>query len=683
MPSGWSLSSTGTLSTTTPPANPGTVTIPITVTDASSHSTSATIVYSIADLQPAVQTLFDKNGNKVTINLAWNPQNQVGTATVADEIGRQITVDSNWTVTATGGGATSLQWTVARNTLQSTQTYAQECCVTDPAAPPSLQLPAIPVVTSLTLPSALGGGTYSFDYNGTSGSAFSGSTSFTGELRTVTLPTGAQIAYTISGSANLAFGSYQSLITNKTVSFGGQQETWGYNITPATTIPTAQAQGTSVVTAPDGGQTNEWYWNGLAVKTTAPDGSTTLRQWANNPTTAAQSAISGPFIPLVAGTFIYNPYVMAEYKGIAQGYQGAGQAPSCDSAACLTAITEYSQDQNGNTLNVKEHDFVLYSNLTFSGSNPPLPTGVSGTILRQTFNTYAGVPIPANSPNSCLRESNSKLYCAATAFQTGQSILSSEVTDGSSNPVSYTEYTYDDGTGTSTANLTATARWDNIKAATFPGTTYPSLTTANAVITGTTYTPHGNVLTKTDANGVQTSYTYNNTVCNAADLYPNTVTVANSYPVVETTTFNAYDCATGVVTQQTNPNTTVTATGYDAVGRLLNMSVNGTELFDRTIHDPAAPGGDQTVYTVSRTHLDASNNKTVMQCFDPIYRLSRTQLLEPGASHGARRIIVRLITQGRWNDPKTKTSPEGLTVWSMSKAGKPTVPTSMQPSPLR
>ncbi len=47
------------------------------------------------------------------------------------------------------------------------------------------------------------------------------------------------------------------------------------------------------------------------------------------------------------------------------------------------------------------------------------------------------------------------------------------------------------------------------------------------------------------------------------------------------------------------------------------------------------------------------------------------KLLDIRDEKGARRIIVRLITQGRWSDPKTKTSPEGLTVWSMSKAGKP------------
>ena len=47
------------------------------------------------------------------------------------------------------------------------------------------------------------------------------------------------------------------------------------------------------------------------------------------------------------------------------------------------------------------------------------------------------------------------------------------------------------------------------------------------------------------------------------------------------------------------------------------------------------------------------------------------KLLDIRDEKGARRIIVRLITEGRWSDPKTHTSPEGLTVWSMSRAGKP------------
>jgi type III restriction enzyme len=47
------------------------------------------------------------------------------------------------------------------------------------------------------------------------------------------------------------------------------------------------------------------------------------------------------------------------------------------------------------------------------------------------------------------------------------------------------------------------------------------------------------------------------------------------------------------------------------------------------------------------------------------------KLLDIRDEKGARRVIVRLITEGKWTDPKIQTNPEGYTVWSMSRTGKP------------
>jgi type III restriction enzyme len=47
------------------------------------------------------------------------------------------------------------------------------------------------------------------------------------------------------------------------------------------------------------------------------------------------------------------------------------------------------------------------------------------------------------------------------------------------------------------------------------------------------------------------------------------------------------------------------------------------------------------------------------------------KLLNIRDEKGKERVVVRLITSGRWSDTKTKTSETGFTVWSVSKASKP------------
>lgn len=50
---------------------------------------------------------------------------------------------------------------------------------------------------------------------------------------------------------------------------------------------------------------------------------------------------------------------------------------------------------------------------------------------------------------------------------------------------------------------------------------------------------------------------------------------------------------------------------------------------------------------------------------------SGIKLLNIRDEKGKRRVVVRLLTQGKWADPKQQTSQKGYTVWSISNAGKP------------
>lgn len=36
---------------------------------------------------------------------------------------------------------------------------------------------------------------------------------------------------------------------------------------------------------------------------------------------------------------------------------------------------------------------------------------------------------------------------------------------------------------------------------------------------------------------------------------------------------------------------------------------------------------------------------------------------------GRRKVVIRLITEGRWTDPATKTGSNGYTVWAISNSG--------------
>lgn len=69
-------------------------------------------------------------------------------------------------------------------------------------------------------------------------------------------------------------------------------------------------------------------------------------------------------------------------------------------------------------------------------------------------------------------------------------------------------------------------------------------------------------------------------------------------------------------------------------------------------------------------------NNGVIFAIDPkgehlIARDAGLKLLNIRDEKGARRVVVRLVTEGRWADPKQKKSPLGYTIWSMSSAGKP------------
>jgi len=597
----------------------------VRVTDAA--SATATGIFSFAVVDPAAykQYLFDKNGNAVTVERAFNPSTVIATTTLTDDVGRYVSVDSNWTVTATGGNGTPLQWTVTRSTLQGSGKYSHYAGTnSDPLARPASDLPEIPVVTQVQLPVSLGGGSYKFDYNGAPQSPFTPTTAYWGELRTVTLPSSATVAYQYVWDAlpapHSVLDSAPNNVKAKTTAFGGQtQEVWGYQISPVQVASTGPQLGSSQVTAPDGGITTETYWYGFAVKTVLPDQTTIERRWNINP--PYQPAQSGLVPACCISNIIYNPYVAIEYRSIA-----AAGAP------VRTATTEYQQDKNGNVVDTIEHDFVDFGALAPTRVDG-IATGAPGTVMRETAMAYY-VPT-ASTGNSC----TAGFYCDPNAPRTGKSLRSRKVMNGSQVPLAYTEFDYDDRTGT--ANLTQEARWDTSKSVTFPATL--PLTLGNSIVTHTTYTAHGNVETSTDPRGKVKQFNYG-TICGATDLYPTSLVL----PLGLTTQFLAYDCNLGLASTVRDPNGVQTVSVYDAAGRTTQTTQAGVVIADRTFHDPtpSAPA----VYTIGRTYLDGNKQRVVVQRFDPLYRPSLTQELEaPEPGNIGTNLTVGIKTDHRYS----------------------------------
>ena len=175
LPPGVQLSTGGVLSGTVTQTG----TYPFTL-QLSDGVTTIQGTYLMLVINPIVnqQLMTDRNANNVSIQSAFDPTSASYVTSVADDVGRKITVGGDWTITATAGGSSNppLTWTISRASLQSTLQYYRYNNVPQGTL---RSLFPLTVVTQVQLPNALGGGTYQFDYNGTPQSAFTSTTSST------------------------------------------------------------------------------------------------------------------------------------------------------------------------------------------------------------------------------------------------------------------------------------------------------------------------------------------------------------------------------------------------------------------------------------------------------------------------------------------------------------------------
>ena len=217
------------------------------------------------------------------------------------------------------------------------------------------------------------------------------------------------------------------------------------------------------------------------------------------------------------------------------------------------AIKQFNQDQNGNQTSELDYGF---STQAVGRLGDGQPTGIgNASLVRTTAKTY-GSPPPSGT--AC----GAGFYCDVNAVPIVGAELLTQSISGSSNST-YSAYCYD-GHG----NTTLEAHGGT------SGLTCQNASSNAMTSVAYSYDAFGNPLTKTDALGGRTTYTYGG-VGGQSSLYWTAMT-----DPVGLATSRSPDLFTGLVTSQTGPDGLQTTTGYDALGRPLTVNVGGAGGFN-------------------------------------------------------------------------------------------------------
>jgi hypothetical protein len=308
-----------------------------------------------------------------------------------------------------------------------------------------------------------------------------------------------------------------------------------------------------------------------------------------------------------------NFYVKKEFRSLAHF------AANGNKTLTRTAIKDFEYDKNGNVTKVSEYDWVPYGDVQQDAAGKP--TGVVnnlGAPVRVTLMSYYNA---APNATDTTTESN-HAYWNANAPTLRNAIRSVEIQDGSGQPLSRTEFIYDNEN--TTGNVTQQLSWDSTK-----GAYTPQLTLSNSIATATQYEPwvsggpSGKLISTTDAKGVQTRFTYG-VVGSASNLYVTEIETAYGTPV-ERTGSREYDLTSGLVTKTTDVDNHVsTKITYDAIGRPTLVQAafetaeetrTATEYFDE----------ERKVVTRSDLKVMGDGKLVTVRCYDPLGRLMLTE----------------------------------------------------------
>jgi YD repeat-containing protein len=573
-----------------------------------SRNDGSTVEFSVADDKTYLR---DRNGNTITV-LRGIVEPGHNYEEMLDPFGRSIRIDhylgDRAEITQTGhDGDTQnpLKWTVSYTFFPA---FAPETddywCFEDLLHTQWVNAcsfgttPAL--VSSLELPNGLA---YNFAY---------GSPVRYGELRQLTLPSGASVEYTYRLDANSNRAIYFDVLANwlksKTITHDATAESWLYDYNSYGYFGALANSGT--VTAPDGGVTQyefqelSYYYpnplGGILTKITQPDGSTLEREWALN----------FPF-DLLSGW--PNPWISTQTETRA------------DSSGTPVAVFRqvFTSDKNGNVTSREERD--------------------SSALLRKTVTTYVNGAI--DSANVTDSDPNAYSHAALT---TPRDLVELEEVQDPQNPqapvVYRSEFSYQESApARMVGNLARRFDWDSTKpgaitpcgSPTVPGSCGLQLSAANAIQVQYAYTPHGNLLSESDPNGNAVAYIYNSiggcpdTGADSSDLYQTTMQQGGVTSVLLQWSY-AHNCVSGLREQVADPNGLLTVTTFDRYGRpthraegdlrSTHVTYNDQQSWIIAQEDVAAPG-DQRNLRVAR--------------FDQLGRLRLTQQLEQATTPAA------------------------------------------------
>lgn len=454
--------------TSSPCGSAGSSSMNATATDGSGYTLSAngssgsiytrggTLIGPPNNQFSGIGTLTDRNGNVISVDSSGNITDALGTIALA--VAGSGTPSSPITFTYTPPNGTPTAFTANFTSLTIKTNFG--CSGVAEFGPTAENL-----LTSISLPD---GTEYTFTYEQTSG--FSGD--YTGRLAKVTLPTGGTITYTYPGSndgVECSDGSTASL--TRTVNPGGE---WQY--------------------ARSG--------SGTAWTTTVTDPTTPT----NNQTVVNFQSV----IPVAGSAASFYETERKIYQGSTTGvllktiftcYNGA--ASPCNSTAVTQPITQRTiigQWPGSGGLESKTNiTYNSYGSVT-EKDEYAYGAGAPGSLVRKTLTSYASLGNNIASMPSTIT-----------------------IEDGSNNVKQQTTYCYDEGTPSGTTTCAATGpptptsgtpQHVSVTGSRGNVTTVASLVQGTTTL-GKTYTYYdtGNVLTATDTNGAQTTYTYGTSSC--------------------------------------------------------------------------------------------------------------------------------------------------------------------------
>ena len=596
----------------------------------------------------ADQRIYDRNGNFVSINEGLSQ------TVISDQLGRSLTITKDFstnqdTITTAGFNNETLSWTVKWTDIGISRRYKLDTDedrndFTTPGAVGGV----FRLVDEIILPAQAGGQKYEFEYNGKPNGDTSPYSDGFGEVKQIKLPSGAYADYKYElDGLGATVTSWQTVmhnpITEKTLTYqtiyDGVPETktekWIYNI----------GRAGSTITNPDGS------FNGASYSDPYDEGDGIVRGTSTNNSVTGTELYYGGYQPLIDNS-IFKSYRNLPYLKHTTIRDASGTLSK-------TAITEFAYDYNGNLLRVKEYDWVDYANFYQNGVFTIPSNAVLKRVTENKYYNPAPEIIGGQVPTG-------NVFYALSPPGILNAIKSTEVKDGNGNPVSRTEFIYDNNpTALTIGNLTETRSWDSTKQVTLQGEDGNGfkLVSGNFISAKLAYDQYGNPTQMTDAKNVTNTIAYgsiNTPGGTVSGLYP-TQTITAYGTAIQRTQTAAYDFYTGLSTTATDVDNNLTSgTEYDALGRPLKVKMavgTANEIWTQSEYDVV----NRRIVVRSDLFVKGDGKKIAVQHFDQMGRVRLTRSIENNAAENPynENDGIKVQTRYRYDNPANPASSNG------------------------